>query len=105
MANSSRGLGVGLFQRAEEAVGDGGEDMHMLGDGEEDQEGQQYPGMQPPPEDQPGDDPAAAAAAAAAAAEEAGCEGGDGHPAGQLFCSEGYFRAMIAEVGDHRGWR
>ena len=40
MANSSRGLGVGLFQCAEEAVGDGGEDMHMFGDGEEDQEGQ-----------------------------------------------------------------
>ena len=32
-------LGVGLFQGAEEAVGDGGEDVHMFGDGEEDQEG------------------------------------------------------------------
>ncbi len=44
------GLGVGLCQGAEEAVGDGGEDMHMFADGEEDQEGQQHAGVQPPEE-------------------------------------------------------
>ena len=41
-------LGVRLFQAGEVAVGDGGEDVHVLAVGEIDDEGEEHEGMEPP---------------------------------------------------------